>query len=74
MGGGLFGGGYDAPEVQPVPEKEPTKSVSAGASAAAESQRQKARRNRGVAASIMTQRGNGGGLSTTDQTGKTTLG
>ena len=70
--GGMFGGGYSAPEQHPIPEKEPTKSVSAGASAAAESQRQKARRNRGVAASIRTTRS--GGLATTDQTGKTTLG
>lgn len=71
-GGGLFGGGgYSAPEVEPTPEKEPTKSVSAGASAAAEFQRQKARKNRGVASSIMTSRS---GLTTTDSSGNTTLG
>lgn len=66
-----FGGGYSAPDVPAVPEKEPTKSISAGASAAAESQRQKARKNRGVASSIRTTRG---GLATTDTGGSTTLG
>lgn len=72
MGGGLFGGGgYDAPEIEPIPEKQPTKSLSAGASAAAQAQKDKQRKNRGLASSIMTQRG---GLATTDQDGRTTLG
>lgn len=72
MGGGLFGGGgYDAPEIEPIPEKQPTKSLSAGATAAAQAQKDKQRKNRGLAQSIMTQRS---GLATTDQSGKTTLG
>lgn len=66
-----FGGGYSAPDVEPVPEKQATKSVSAGASAAAQAQKDKQRRNRGLASSIMTTRD---GLATTDNGGKTTLG
>lgn len=73
MSGNLFGGGgYDAPEVEPIPEKQPTKSLSAGASAAAQAQKDRQRKNRGLASSIMTQRS--GGLAATDQSGKTTLG
>ena len=66
-----FGGGYSTPEVEPTPEKQPTKSLSAGATAAAQAQKDKQRKNRGLAQSIMTQRG---GLATTDQSGRTTLG
>ena len=57
MGGG--GPSYDPPEPQPVPEapqKLATKSVSAGAQAAADAQRDRARKNRGLAASILTNR------------------
>lgn len=57
MGG--FGGAPSAPEPQPVPEapqKLATKSVSAGAQAAADAQRDRARKNRGLAASILTSR------------------
>lgn len=66
-----FGGGYSTPEVEPIPEKQPTKSLSAGSTAAAQAQKDKQRKNRGLAQSIMTQRS---GLATTDQSGKTTLG
>ena len=48
-----FGGGYDAPEVEPIPEKQATKSLSAGATAAAQAQRDRQRRNRGLIASII---------------------
>ena len=65
-----FGGGYDAPEVEPIPEKQATKSLSAGA---AQAQRDRQRRNRGLTASIMTNRSGSGGLASTN-TGKTTLG
>lgn len=68
-----FGGGYDAPEVEPIPEKQATKSLSAGATAAAQAQRDRQRRNRGLTASIMTNRSGSGGLAGTS-TGKTTLG
>lgn len=60
-----------------TPTKQSTKSVSAGASAAATAQREKASRNRGVAASILTQRRQGtsgsGGL-TSQNNGSSTLG
>ena len=62
-----FGGGYDAPEVEPIPEKQATKSLSA------EAQRDRQRRNRGLTASLMTSRSGSGGLASTN-TGKTTLG
>lgn len=70
-GGGLFGGGGSAPDVEPVPEKQPTKSLSAGASAAAQAQKDRQRRNRGLASSIMTTRGP---LATTDTGKEKTLG
>jgi RimJ/RimL family protein N-acetyltransferase len=67
-------GSPSAPAVEPVPEKQATKSLSAGASAAAQAQRERQKKNRGLTASIMTQRNMGvGGLAGT-QTGKTTLG
>lgn len=68
-----FGGGpsYDAPEVQPVPEKQATKSVSAGATAAAEAQKERQRKNRGLASSIMTARG---AMAENDSGGNATLG
>ena len=50
------GGGYDAPDVPETPVKQATKSVSAGAQAAAEAQRERSKRNRGLAASILTSR------------------
>ena len=68
-----FGGGspsYDASTVEPVPEKQATKSVSAGATAAYEAQKDKQKKNRGLVSSIMTQRA----LASDDQSGKTTLG
>ena len=66
----MGGGGYDSPSVQETPTKETTKSVSAGATAAAEAQKQKAKKNRGLASSILTTRG---GLATNDasKSGKT---
>lgn len=69
-----MGGSPSAPAVEPVPEKQATKSLSAGAAAAAQAQRERQKKNRGLTASIMTQRNAGvGGLAGT-QTGKTTLG
>ena len=68
---GLGGGGsYDAPEVEPIPEKQPTKSLSAGATAAYQDQKEKHKKNRGLVSSIMTQRA----LASADQSGNTTLG
>lgn len=55
-GGGLFGGGYEAPTVEKTPTKQATKDVSAGATAAAQDQQERAKRNRGLAASILTVR------------------
>ena len=68
-----MGGGYSAPAVEPVPEKQATKSLSAGATAAAQAQKDKARKHRGLTASIMTNRTGSGGL-TGSATGTTTLG
>lgn len=69
----MGGGGYSAPAVEPIPEKQATKSLSAGATAAAQAQRERQRRNRGLSASIMTNRIGAGGLAGT-ATGRTTLG
>lgn len=71
--GGLFGGGASMPEVEEVPEKQATKSLSAGATAAAQAQKDRARKNRGLTASIMTNRTGSGGLTGT-ASGNTTLG
>lgn len=71
--GGLFGGAPSVPDPEPIPEKQATKSLSAGATAASQAQKEKARKNRGLSASIMTNRTGSGGLVST-QTGKTTLG
>lgn len=68
-----FGGGYDAPAVEPLPEKQATKSLSAGATAAAQAQREKRRAYRGLTASILTRRAGADGLSGT-VTGNATLG
>ena len=53
-----FGGGGspDVPQVEPTPTKQATKSVSAGAQAAADAQRERSKKNRGLAASILTNR------------------
>jgi hypothetical protein len=67
-------GGPSTPEVEPVPEKQATKSLSAGAAAAAQAQRERQKKNRGLTASIMTQRNTGAGGLAGTQTGKTTLG
>lgn len=69
-------GGYSAPAVEPLPEKQPTKSLSAGAQAAAEAQRERQRKNRGLTASILTSRANtvGAGGLTSTATGNSTLG
>ena len=68
-----FGGGPSAPD--PLPEKQQTKSLSAGATAAAQAQQERARKNRGLTASILTQRQNlGGGAMMSNQQGNTTLG
>lgn len=72
--GGLFGGGYSAPSVEQKPETQATKSLSAGATAAAQAQRDKQRRNRGLSASIMTNRTAGSGGLASNETGNTTLG
>lgn len=72
MGG--FGGAPSAPEPQPVPEapqKLATKSVSAGAQAAADAQRDRARKNRGLAASILTSRSGLASGSSTDMNNDT---
>lgn len=69
-----FGGGtpsYDPPAVEPVPEKQATKSVSAGATAAAEAQKDRQRKNRGLASSIMTARG---AMAENETGGNATLG
>ena len=68
-----FGSTPKSPD--PLPEKQQTKNLSAGATAAAEAQREKARKNRGLTASILTQRQNlgAGGLSSNQQ-GSSTLG
>ena len=66
-------GGYSAPEVDPIPEKQATKSLSAGATAAAQAQKEKQRKNRGLTASIMTNRTGAGGLAGTAY-GNITLG
>jgi len=63
--------------VTETPTKQSSKSVSAGATAAAATQREKASKNRGVAASILTQRrqntsGNAG--LTSQNSGSSTLG
>ena len=64
-----FGGG-GTPDVPETPAKQPTKSVSAGAQAAAEAQRERQKKNRGLAASILTSRS---GLSDNAE-GQDTLG
>ena len=69
MGGGGSAPSYDPPA--PAPEKLPTKSVSAGAQAAAEAQRNKQKKNRGLAASIMTVRD---GMAAAESGGSKTLG
>jgi len=78
-GGGKSGGGgsVEYSEVYETPQKASTKSVSAGANEAAAKQKETASRNRGVAASILTQRRNtttGSGGLTSANTGGTTLG
>ena len=69
-----MGGGsphYDAPE--PTPTKQATKSLSAGAQAAAQAQQDRAKRNKGLASSIVADRG-AGGLSLSNVSGNVTLG
>jgi len=79
-GGGKGGGGSTSTTsyvVTETPTKQSTKSVSAGATAAAATQRERASRNRGVAASILTQRrqGTSGSAGLTSQnSGSSTLG
>lgn len=62
--------------MEPVPEKQATKSLSAGAVAAAEAQREKQRKNRGLTASILTSRYGGAGSGALADTagGNSTLG
>jgi hypothetical protein len=69
-----MGGSPSTPTVEPIPEKQATKSLSAGATAAAQAQRDKQKKNRGLTASIMTQRNAAGGGLAGNSTGKTTLG
>ncbi|MCC8066924.1 MAG: hypothetical protein LIO94_07465 [Clostridiales bacterium] len=80
-GGGVGGKGGSPSSVQysytETPTKQATKSVSAGATAAAATQREKASRNRGVAASILTQRRqstSGSAGLTSQNSGSSTLG
>lgn len=79
----LCGGGGKGKSSTPTftytetPTKQSTKSVSAGAAAATAAQREKASRNKGVAASILTQRrqGTSGSAGLTSQnSGSSTLG
>lgn len=65
-------GGASMPEVESTPEKQSTKSLSAGAKAAAEAQKEKTKKNRGLAASIMTNRT--GMASSSEGQGNKTLG
>ena len=59
----------------PLPEKQQTKALSAGATAAAQAQQERAKRNRGLTASILTQRQNLGGSTMMSNTqGNQTLG
>lgn len=67
-----MGGSPSMPDVDLVPEKQATKSLAAGAAAAAQAQREKQKKNRGLTASILTQRNAGGLVS--NQSGKDTLG
>jgi len=74
-GGG--GGGSTSYMASDTPTKQSSKSVSAGATAAAAAQREKASRNRGVAASILTQRRqntSGSAGLTSRNSGSSTLG
>jgi len=76
-GKGKSSGSSTSYMVTETPTKQSTKSVSAGATAAAAAQREKASKNRGVAASILTQRrqntsGNAG--LTSQNSGSSTLG
>ena len=66
-----FGGG-GTPDVPPTPKPQQPKSISAGAQAAADAQRDKAKRNRGLAASILTSRS--GLADNGTNTGSDTLG
>ncbi|WP_290552868.1 hypothetical protein [Akkermansia sp.] len=76
--GGKGGGGSTVQYMYTeTPSKQSPKSVSAGASAAAATQREKASRNRGVAASILTQRRqntSGSAGLTAQNSGSSTLG
>lgn len=75
--GGSSGGSTSEIIYTETPTKQSTKSVSAGATAAAAAQREQASRNRGVAASILTQRrqGTSGSAGLTSQnSGSSTLG
>jgi len=77
MGGGGKGGRSTDYVITETPTKQSTKSVSAGATAAAAAQRERASKNRGVAASILTQRrqGTSGSTGLTSQnSGSSTLG
>lgn len=76
-GSSKSGGKVEYSEVYETPQKASTKSVSAGVSEAVSKQKEAASRNRGVAASILTQRKNtttGSGSLTSPNTGNTTLG
>lgn len=76
-GGGGKGGGSTEYTYTETPTKQSTKSVSAGATAATAAQREKASRNRGVAASILTQRRqntSGSAGLTSQNSGSSTLG
>lgn len=78
-GGGKGGGGSTSASYQYTepPSKQSPKSVSAGVTAASEAQREKASKNRGVAASILTQRRqntSGSAGLTSQNSGSSTLG
>lgn len=76
-GGGKGGGSTPTFTYTETPTKQSTKSVSAGAAAATAAQREKASKNRGVAASILTQRRqntSGSAGLTSQNSGSSTLG
>ena len=63
-----MGGGGSSPDIEEIPEKQATKSLSAGANAAVQAQKERARRNLGLAASILTTRSGLAGTATGNRT------
>lgn len=69
--GGGGGGSYEPPAVEPLPEKLPTKGITASATSAYQGQKDRQKKNRGLYASILTQKA---GALAADEAGKSTLG